>query len=77
VRAKRCASRFEPRPAITAPSLADTPAHAEYRPALNHDLEQLAAIVVEIEQVAGEDQMAGARHRQEFVSPSTTPSISA
>ena len=38
-------------------------------PRLDDDFEQLAAIVVEIEQIAGENQMAGRGDRQEFGQP--------
>jgi len=42
------------------------PHHREDGAGLDHDLEELAAVVIEVEQVAGEDQVAGAGDRQEF-----------
>jgi len=36
---------------------------------LDDDLEQLAAIVIEIQQVAGKNQMAGRGNRQELGQP--------
>ncbi len=42
------------------------PAHGEDRAGLDDDLEQLAAIVVEVEQVAGKDEVTGRGNRQEF-----------
>ena len=46
--------------------LAVFPAHRQDGARLDHDLEQLAALIVEIEQVAGQDQMAGTRNGQEL-----------
>ena len=45
------------------------PDDREHCARLNHDLEDLALLVVEIEQLTDNDQVAGARHRQEFGQP--------
>ena len=45
------------------------PQHGEHRAGLDRDVEHVAARRVEVEQVAGEDQVAGARDRQEFRQP--------
>ncbi len=42
------------------------PAHREDRRELDDDLEHLAALVVEVQQIADQDQMPGGRDRQEF-----------
>ena len=56
--------------AEAAQNLADLrpilPTDGEHRPRLDDDLEQLAALVVEIEQIAGENQVTGRRHRQKL-----------
>jgi hypothetical protein len=40
--------------------------HGKNGPGLDDDLEQLAPVIVEVEQVAGQDQVSGAGDRQEF-----------
>ena len=45
------------------------PQHGEHRAGLDRDVEHVAARVIEAEQVAGEDQVAGARDRQELGEP--------
>jgi hypothetical protein len=47
--------------------------HREDRAALDRDLEHLALLAGEAEQRAGEDEVAGARDRQELGQPSTIP----
>ena len=42
------------------------PYHREHRAGLDDDVEHLPALVAGAEKVAGEDEMAGARDRQEF-----------
>ena len=42
------------------------PQHGEHRAGLDREVEHVAARMIEVEQVAGEDQVAGARHRQEL-----------
>ena len=42
------------------------PHHREHRAGLDHDLEDLALLVVEVEQIGGEDQVAGARDGEEL-----------
>src|ERR1035437_5744237 len=48
------------------PWLIAAPAHRQNGGKLNHDLEQLALLVVPVEQAADDDQVTGARDRQEF-----------
>jgi hypothetical protein len=62
---RRLASGSRPRPAKVR-TLAVFPHHGEDGAGLDDDLEQLAPVVVEVQQVAGEDQVAGAGDRQEF-----------
>ena len=65
--AKRCAACSLDKPPTTVSDLrAIFPAHRQDRRELDHDLEHLAALVVEVEQVAGQDQVAGAGDGQEF-----------
>ncbi len=45
------------------------PHDRQHRAGLNHDLENLAPLVVESEQLADDDQMPGARYRQELGEP--------
>jgi hypothetical protein len=66
LRTRRLASRSRPRPAKVREALAVFPHHGEDGAGLDDDLEQLAPVVVEVEQVAGEDQVAGAGDRQEL-----------
>ena len=63
---KRCASGFEVRPTKTYELHAVFPAHRENRRKLDRDFKHLALLVVEIEQLTCENQVAGAGNRQEF-----------
>ena len=45
------------------------PAHRQDRGELDHDLEHLAALVVEVEQIAGQYQMPGGGDRQKLGQP--------
>ena len=71
LRTKRCCAALvgAGRPRATTDALAILPDNRQDGAGLDDDLEQLAALVVEIEQVAGEDQVAGRRDRQEFGQP--------
>ncbi len=42
------------------------PDHRQYRRQLDGDLEYLAFVIVKMQQLAGNDQVASGRHRQEF-----------
>ena len=66
-KAKRCAAGLEVSPASTPMNLARySQHHRQHRAGLDHDLEDLALLVVEAEQVADQDQVAGAGDRQEL-----------
>ncbi len=45
------------------------PADGEYGAGLDDDFEQLAAFVIKMQQIAGQDQMTGAGNRQELGQP--------
>ena len=45
------------------------PAQSQYGAGLNDDLEQFAALIIEIEQITGQNQVAGRGHRQKLGQP--------
>jgi hypothetical protein len=64
---KRCATGIAAQAGDhAAEACAVLPADRQHGGGLDHDQEQLAAFVIELQQVAGEDQVSRRGHRQEF-----------
>ena len=56
----------------TDSSFPGIPYHRQDGAGLDDDFEELAALIVEIQQIAREDQVTGGRNREKFGGPSTT-----